>query len=46
VRTSTTYLTEQLDEELERRGQDTIDEPPLPRARPDGPAGPGRVSSR
>jgi hypothetical protein len=46
VRTSTTHLTEQLDEELERRGRDAIEEPPLPRARPDGPVGSGRVSSR
>ena len=46
VRTSTTHLTELLDEELERRGRDTMEEPSLPRARPDGPAGPGRVSSR
>jgi Protein of unknown function (DUF2652)/Polyketide cyclase / dehydrase and lipid transport len=37
VRTSTIHLAEQLDEELERRGRDTIEEPPLPRARPDGP---------
>jgi hypothetical protein len=46
VRMSTIHLTELLDEELERRGRDTIEEPSLPRARPDGPAGPGRVSSR
>ena len=46
VRTSTTHLTELLDEELERRARDAIEEPPLPRARPDGPAGPGRVSAR
>jgi hypothetical protein len=48
LRTSTTHLTEQLDEELERRGRDATDEPTLPRARPDvdGPAGLGRVSSR
>ena len=46
VRTSTTHLIELLDEELERRGRDAIEEPPLPRPRPDGPAGPGRVSSR
>jgi hypothetical protein len=38
VRTSTTHLTELLDEELERRGRDAIKEPPLPRPRPDGPA--------
>jgi Polyketide cyclase / dehydrase and lipid transport len=37
VRTSTTRLTEQLDEELERRGRDATQEPALPRARPDGP---------
>jgi hypothetical protein len=42
VRTSTIHLTELLDEELERRGRDGVEEPPLPRARPDGPA----VSSR
>jgi hypothetical protein len=42
VRTSTTHLTELLDEEFERRGRDAIEEPPLPRPRPDGPA----VSSR
>ena len=46
VRTSTTHLIELLDEELERRGRDAIEEPPLPRPRPDGPAEPGRVSSR
>jgi hypothetical protein len=38
VRTSTTHLTELLDEELERRERDAIEEPPLPRPRPDGPA--------
>jgi len=38
VRTSTTHLTELLDEELERRGREAIEEPPLPRPRPDGPA--------
>jgi hypothetical protein len=37
VRTSTAYLAEQLDEELARREQDAIEEPALPRARPDGP---------
>jgi hypothetical protein len=42
LRTSTTHLTERLDQELERRAQDAIEEPPLPRPRPDGPA----VSSR
>jgi Polyketide cyclase / dehydrase and lipid transport len=42
LRTSTTHLTELLDKELERRARDAIEEPPLPRARPDGPA----VSSR
>ena len=42
VRTSTTHLTELLDHEVERRGRDAIEEPPLPRPRPDGPA----VSSR
>ena len=36
VRASTTHLTELLDEELERRGRDAIEEPPLPRPRPDG----------
>jgi hypothetical protein len=46
VRTSTTHLTELLDKELERRGRDAIEETSLPRARPDGPAGRGRVSSR
>jgi hypothetical protein len=46
VRTSTTHLTELLDEELERPARNAIEEPPLPRARPDGPVGPGRVSSR
>ena len=38
VRTSTTHLTELLDEELERRGRDAIEEPRLPQPRPDGPA--------
>jgi hypothetical protein len=38
LQTSTTHLTELLDEELERRGRDAIDEPPLPRPRPEGPA--------
>jgi hypothetical protein len=38
VRASTTHLAEQLDQELERRARDGIEEPPLPRARPDGPA--------
>jgi hypothetical protein len=37
LRTSTTRLTEQLDEELARRGRDATQEPALPRARPDGP---------
>jgi hypothetical protein len=37
LRTSTIKLTEQLDEELERRGRDATEEPALPRARPDGP---------
>jgi hypothetical protein len=37
LRTSTIGLTEQLDEELERRGGDATEEPALPRARPDGP---------
>ncbi|MGH3338070.1 MAG: DUF2652 domain-containing protein, partial [Propionibacteriaceae bacterium] len=46
VRTSTSHLTELLDEELERRGRDATEEPPLPRPRPNGPAGSGRVSSR
>jgi Protein of unknown function (DUF2652)/Polyketide cyclase / dehydrase and lipid transport len=45
VRTSTIHLAEQLDEELERRGRDNVKEPPLPRARPDGPvAGPPSAS--
>jgi hypothetical protein len=35
--TSTIRLTEQLDEELARRDRDAIEEPALPRARPDGP---------
>ncbi len=39
LRTSTIRLTEQLDEELERRDRDAIEEPALPRARPDGPVG-------
>jgi hypothetical protein len=42
VRASTTHLAEQLDEELERRARDAMEEPQLPGARPDGPA----VSSR
>ena len=42
VRTSTAHLPERLDQELERRSRDAIEEPPLPRRRPDGPA----VSSR
>ena len=37
VRTSTTRLTEQLDQELRSRDRDAIEEPALPRARPDGP---------
>jgi hypothetical protein len=37
LRTSTTRLTEQLDEELERRRLDATEEPALPRVRPDGP---------
>jgi hypothetical protein len=37
MRTSATRLTEQLDEELERRGQDATEEPALPRTQPDGP---------
>jgi hypothetical protein len=37
LRTSTIKLTEQLDEELERRGRDATEEPTLPRARPGGP---------
>jgi hypothetical protein len=37
LRRSTIKLTEQLDEELERRGRDAAEEPALPRARPDGP---------
>jgi hypothetical protein len=37
VRTSTTRLAEQLDEELERRRSQATEEPDLPRARPDGP---------
>ncbi len=37
LRTSTIRLTEQLDEELARRDRDAIEEPALPRARPDGP---------
>jgi hypothetical protein len=45
LRTSTTRLTEQLDEELERRGPDATDEPALPQAQPDGPlAGPSSGS--
>ena len=37
LRTSSTRLIEQLDEELERRDRDATQEPVLPRARPDGP---------
>lgn len=37
MRTSATRLTEQLDEELERRGRDAAEEPALPPAHPDGP---------
>jgi hypothetical protein len=37
LRKSTTLLTEQLDEELERRRRDATEEPALPRVRPDGP---------
>jgi hypothetical protein len=37
LRTSTTRLNEQLDEELERRRRDATEEPALPRVRPDGP---------
>lgn len=37
MRTSTAHLSEQLDDELERRGRDETDEPELPLARPDGP---------
>jgi hypothetical protein len=37
VRTTTIRLTEQLDEEVERRVRDATEEPALPRARPDGP---------
>lgn len=45
MRTSATHLTEQLDEELERRGRDATEEPALPRAQPDGPlAGPSSGS--
>jgi Protein of unknown function (DUF2652)/Polyketide cyclase / dehydrase and lipid transport len=36
LRTSTTLLTEHLDEELERRRRDATEEPALPRARADG----------
>jgi hypothetical protein len=37
VRTSTVHLAQQLDEELAARGREVIEEPALPRARPDGP---------
>jgi hypothetical protein len=37
LRTSTTLLTEHLDEELERRRRYATEEPALPRARADGP---------
>ena len=37
MRASTARLSEQLEEELERRGRDTTDEPALPQARPGGP---------
>ena len=37
MRASTTLLTEQLDEDLERRRRDVTNEPALPRVRPDGP---------
>ena len=37
VRKSTALLGEQLDEELERRGRDTTEEPVLPQVRADGP---------
>jgi uncharacterized protein YndB with AHSA1/START domain len=37
LRTSTALLREQLEAELGRRGEEVVDEPPLPQARPDGP---------
>jgi uncharacterized protein YndB with AHSA1/START domain len=37
LRASTTQLTEQLGEELERRRRDATQEPALPQAQPDGP---------
>jgi hypothetical protein len=37
MRTSAARLTEQLDEELERRGRDATQEPGLPGTQPDGP---------
>ena len=39
--TGTTRLIELLEDELERSEGDAIEEPPLQRAGPDGPAGPG-----
>ena len=37
LQASATQLTEQLGEELERRGRDATEEPALPQAQPDGP---------
>jgi hypothetical protein len=37
LQASATRLTEQLGEELGRRGRDTTEEPALPQAQPDGP---------
>jgi hypothetical protein len=37
IRASNARLSEQLDEELERRGRDVSEEPALPQAGPDGP---------
>lgn len=37
LQTSATHLTEQLDEELERRRANATEEPALPQAQPDGP---------